>query len=264
MSADQSLAKVREQGAELYDKLRTLTFPLGVRFLEHGEDMPEGVFRPSAYGKSMTLCQGFTLARRSGASVGFTADDNVCLASTAAHGWKSVDPLDMLKSQEMAGYHAGPDAEAKVGMTRKMMPAGRFYGMVISPLPKTEVLPQVVLVYGNPTAIHHLIASLTYHGRVINSNFYSTGESCIKGLIETYLTDGPQVVIPGLGDRVTSMTGEDEMLMGIPAALLSEAVENLFAGKIGQPVAFLMPDVPDNLTPAWPYLREKMSPDEEK
>ncbi len=66
------------------------------------------------------------------------------------------------------------------------------------------------------------------------------------------------MVIPGLGDRVNSMTGEDEMCMGIPVELIRETVDNLFPGFIGQPVSSLLPDVPDNLTPAWPYLRKKL------
>jgi hypothetical protein len=54
------------------------------------------------------------------------------------------------------------------------------------------------------------------------------------------------------------MTGEDEMCMGIPAELIPEMVDNLFPAMIKQPIAFLLPDVPDNLTPAWPYLRKKL------
>jgi hypothetical protein len=46
--------------------------------------------------------------------------------------------------------------------------------------------------------------------------------------------------------------------MGIPAELIQETMENLLVGKIGQPIAFLLPEVPENLTPAWPYLRKKL------
>jgi hypothetical protein len=41
-------------------------------------------------------------------------------------------------------------------------------------------------------------------------------------------------------------------------------VDNLPVGKIGHPVTSLLPDVPDNLTPAWPYLRNALSKKEPK
>ena len=65
-------------GEKIHDRLRLLTFPLAVRFIaDPGKEIPANCFRPSVFGKrkSMTLCQGFTLARRSGATVAFTKVD---------------------------------------------------------------------------------------------------------------------------------------------------------------------------------------------
>ena len=258
MSEKIGLEIFREHGRTLYDKLRLLTHPLAIRFIEDVSEIPQGAFRPSVFGKKMTLCQGFTLSRRSGATVAFTLEDNVCVASSLAHGWEELEIADVLKSQDLAHYYADMDSLVKSGMTRKLMPPKKFKGMLIAPLQKTGFEPHVLLIYGNPVVMHHLISALSFHGRVINSNFYITGESCLKGLITPYLTKEPQVVIPGLGDRINSMTGEDEMCMGIPAELLQETMENLLVGKIGQPIAFLLPEVPENLTPAWPYLRQKL------
>lgn len=268
MTKMDKIEKMRELGKGISEKLRLPTDPVAVKFIENpNEEIPDEVFRPSKAGKKMTLCQGFTMARRDGGNVGFTMEDNVCVASSLAHGWGEVEDEEMLKSQEIAGYHADAEAEAEIGLKRKWMPSGKFEGMLISPLNQTIAEPHVVLIYGNPGHMHHLIAALTYEGRVINSNFYSTGESCIKGLIETYLTGEPQVVIPGLGDRVNSAAGENEMCMGIPADLLEETNDNLLTSVwelVGKPISSLLPEVPEDLTPAWPYLRKKLSEGEEK
>ena len=258
MAAENMLDVIHGQGQSFYERLRLLTHPLAVRFIEDPAEIPKGAFRPSNYGKKMTLCQGFTLSRRSGTTVAFTMEDNVCVASSLAHGWDELDIGLVLRSQELAGYYADMESLVKSGMTRQLMPPKKFKGMVISPLSTAEFEPHVALIYGNPVVMHHLISALSYHGHVINSNFYITGESCLKGLITPYILKAPQVVIPGLGDRVNSGTGEDEMCMGIPAELLQETVDNLLIGMIGQPIAFLLPDVPENLTPAWPFLRDKL------
>jgi uncharacterized protein (DUF169 family) len=90
MTENNMLDSVREQGRMIYDKLRLLTHPLGVRFIEDLAEIPKGAFQPSAFGKKMTLCQGFTLSRRSGNTVAFTLEDNVCVAASLAHGWEEL------------------------------------------------------------------------------------------------------------------------------------------------------------------------------
>lgn len=53
------------------------------------------------------------MARRDGENLGFTIEDNVCVASSLAHGWDEIEDDEMLKSQEIAGYHVDAEAEAK-------------------------------------------------------------------------------------------------------------------------------------------------------
>ena len=265
MANENDLRKWQKLGMELHDKLRLLTFPLAVRFISDLEkEIPKGAMRPKALGRQMTLCQSFTMARRSGLNMVQTLEDNQCTTSSICHGWGEIDTNDLLQSQVISGYHANPEAERKFSLNRKLLPAGQFSGMVISPLPKTIIEPMVVLVYGNPAQIFHLVQSLTYHGRTITSNFYGYGESCMKGLIDPFLTGEPQVVLPGTGDRGAALTTDDEMAMGIPSALLQEAVDNLFksAGRYGlkQPINWYPPHLPRAFEPpAWQFNRDKLA-----
>ena len=265
MVNENDLEKWQKLGAELYEKLRLLTFPIAVRFIRNlQKELPPGVLRPKALGRQMTLCQSFTMVRRTGLHMAQTLEDNQCSTSSVCHGWGEMDQEDLIQSQVISKYHADADAERKISLARKLLPPGEFQGMVMSPLPKTIIEPLVVLVYGNPAQIFHLVQSLSYHGRAIHSNFYDYGESCMKGLIDPYLTNEPQVVLPGTGDRAAALTTDDEMAMGLPASLVGEAVENLFksAGRMGvkQPINWLPPQLPQTLEPlAWQFNRDKIA-----
>ena len=53
------------------------------------------------------------------------------------------------------------------------------------------------------------------------------GGSCHEGVIKTFNTDEPQLVILGNGDRVWGGAEDSEILFSIPKSKLAEIVENL-------------------------------------
>lgn len=78
-----------------------------------------------------------------------------------------------------------------------------------------------------------------------------------------YITQEPEVVLPGTGDRTLSLAKEEEMAIGMPAKLISYVNENLFkAGQklnMGQPTKFFVGSIPEGFgPPAWNYLKRKM------
>jgi uncharacterized protein (DUF169 family) len=200
-----------------------------------------------------------------------TGDDNFCVPSSATHGWVDVSPEDVLESQVRQGWHANPEAEERLqAHTREyvgrenMLRAKEFKGFVVSPLPRSIVVPDAVLIYGNGEQITHLIQALVYQGRYFpESTFWGFGESCSKGGLFPFLTGRAQVVIPGTGDRTFSGVFDWEIALGLPAQLLSEIVNNLFktGGRLnmGFPVKTLLPrGIKAKLTPGFKYLRDKI------
>jgi uncharacterized protein (DUF169 family) len=67
--------------------------------------------------------------------------------------------------------------------------------------------------------------------RRIAGNFGGKVE-CSEYLIAPHKTQSPRVAIPGMGDRIFSMTQDDEMVFSIPGMLLENLVRGLKnAGK---------------------------------
>ena len=267
------LEDYQKVGQEFYDKLRLLTFPLAIKYIKDESEIPNeiGLIRPSKIGQKFSLCQAFTMARRWGRTVVMTFEDNHCITSSFVHGWEYMPGKQILKSQIISKYHSGPNAELSVQLLfgqylnkDSMEKVKGNIGFIVSPLNKTNIIPDVILCYGNPAQMTHIIHALEYEGRnlVKDQFFLGYGESCIKGVLIPYISNQVQVVLPGTGDRTLSMTTEDEMAIGFPAKKLFYIIKNLFKSaykfNMGMPSKFMLIDLPDGMgPPAFRYLKRQ-------
>jgi uncharacterized protein (DUF169 family) len=269
------LSKIKEEyreiGKEFYNKLRLLTFPVAIKFIKDYGEIPEKAQRPSKMGQNITLCQAFTMARRWGTHIAMTYEDNACITSSLVHQWKKVPVRDIIESQVMSGYHKDAKAELLVQSQYSELSTKENYlkikdhvGFIVSPLTRTIIDPDVVLTYGDPAQMTHIVQALSYEGKyLVNSVFIGFGESCLKGVLIPFITNKPQLVLPGTGDRTLALTKEEEMAIGMPADLISYANDNLFkAGEVfnmRQPSRFFVGSLPKGFgPPAWNFLKRKV------
>ncbi len=254
--------KWRDAGTEYYNKLRLLTYPLAIKYIKDESEIPTNAFRPSKTNQRLTLCQAFTTARRLGRTMAMTFEDNHCITSSFVQGWEYMPGKEILQSQIISGYHSNPSAEMRVQLqfsdmlTKEALEKVKGnIGFIVSPLTKTDVIPDVILTYGNPAQIGSIIHALSYEGRylVTNQNFVGYGESCLRGVLVPYITNKSQVVIPGTGDRTLAVTTENEMAFGMPAKRLFYILKNLFKSggtfNPGMPSKFILFDMPYPMGP---------------
>jgi len=269
------LEAYREAGTELSQRLHLPTFPVAVTYVKKEDDIPKKALRPSAQGQKWSLCQAFTYARRWGWHVAMTADDNFCVPASAMHHWVDVSAEDFIQSQVEQGWHKDRESEqnrynfgqglfqGSKGEERLKKVEARV-GFVCSPLPKALLEPDTVLVFGDGAHATHLILALTYDYKMpVLSSFEGFGETCVKGGMVPFVTGRPQVVIPGMGDRVFSGVQDHELAVGIPANMLPEVLENLFKSggrlNMGQPVrSMLATGLTESITPGFAFLKQKV------
>jgi uncharacterized protein (DUF169 family) len=267
----ENLGDYKKAGNELHEKLRLATFPVGVTYIKSEHEIPQGAYRPSAGGGKLSLCQAFTLARRWGMSVAMTSKDNFCTPATAIHGWEDVSFDDLVESQVRQGWHKGREAEIKRLSPILPLAAGErknlkndYTGFVCSPLTAPATIPDSVIIYCDGVQLTHLVHALSYeYAHVPTSSFEGFAESCVKGGWLPFVTQRPQVVIPGAGDRSFAAIQDHELALGIPAGLVSYVLENLFktggSMNIGLPVRPVMAmNLNEHITPGFKFLREKM------
>lgn len=225
----------KEAAATIYNELRLKTFPLAVKFLNDKDDFPAKTRQPSAVlGKRVTICQGVTMARLYGWTVGLTREDLICVPAMIAFGLSGAsDPAETLgKLFCEVGFSGNEqDGLAEVEAMARLE-NDESKAIVLAPLQKGLFDPDTIVFYGNPAQVMRLVQALVFKtGRRIAGNFGGKVE-CTEYLLAPHKTQAPRITMPGMGDRIFSMTQDDEMTFSIPGNLLGALAEGLNkAGK---------------------------------
>jgi uncharacterized protein (DUF169 family) len=245
---------VKAAAAHLKETLRLKTEPFGVSFFKDPADLPAKTRQPSkVFGKKITICQGVTLARVYGWPVGLAQEDLLCVPGMLAFGFTpAADPImELAQLFCEVGFHPdlGPALKEVEALPRfEPQEVGAIY---LCPLERLALDPKVVVVFGNPAQLMRLIQAATFSlGTRVTGEFGGKVE-CSNYLIAPYRTGEIRVAIPGMGDRIFSMTQDDEMVVAFPGKCLEGLLVGLKdAGKkIGAryPITFYQ-----NFSPSFP------------
>ncbi len=243
---------------KLKDALRLRTDPIGVSFIKDPADLPK-VRRPSkVFGKKVTICQGVTMARVYGWPVGLTREDVICVPGSLAFGFTpAADPvMELAQLFCEVGFHQelGPALKEVEALPR--FGPGEVKAIYLCPLERLEREPEVIAIYGNPAQIMRLVQAACYSLGVRVAGDFGGKVECSSYLIGPHRTGRIQVTIPGMGDRIFSMTQDDEMVFSLPNRHLDGLLTGLneAACRIGAryPITFYQ-----NFTPAFPKAYEE-------
>ena len=241
--------------------LRLQTYPVGVKLVKSEREFPERVRRPKAMNMRLATCQGISLARRNGWIVGFTADDIACLPSSILYGFLKVNRVeDLVEAMEAMGYRESREGYVEMASTLKTLTPGEYKGVYFAPLRRMDKDPDVVLIYCNPAQVTRLIQAANYKSGIVKSELLGLAESC-RAVVESLRRQEPWLSIPGAGDRVFSMAGENEVLFAIPYGMLGDVLDGLEKAGAKVRMRYPIPYIPTQPVPppAWPILEERVS-----
>ena len=226
----------QEKAQTLNTFIRPSTFPLAVRMIESTDDFPEGARRPlKDMGFKTNICTGMTMARKYGWTVGMTAEDNICPIASYTYGWSDPEPeseRNLITFLEAMSYAANQGAAKAILEDAKQfkLDKGQYAGVIFSPLERSPIEPQLVMVFCNPAQLMRLVHGATREaGTSLHSVFSGRTGSCTEGVLQTLKTKEPKVVLPGNGDRVWAMVQDDEMIFVTPAESVDSIIQGLEA-----------------------------------
>lgn len=224
----------------IQEAVRPRSLPLAVRFLGPDEHFPEKTRRPKAMlKKRITICQGITMARLYGWNVGLRKEDIVCVPALLGWGMSPVENRqgELEKLMQAVGFAEDPASAAAQAGAMTCPPQGAVRGILLSPLGKAQADPHTVAVYCNPAQAMRLVQALTYSAdgnalfSTVTGSFGGKVE-CLQSLYAPYALDAPRIAIPGMGDRIFSMTQDDELVVAFPGRFLPVLAKGLKeAGK---------------------------------
>ena len=223
--------------AEALNRLiRPVTFPIAVKLVKSVDEFPEKARRPSKdMGFKTNVCVAMTMCRKYGWTVGMTANDNACLIAAYTYGWSEPEAgaKKALADFMVVMKYAANENAAKTSMDaveQVRLGKGKYAGVVFSPLEWTKIEPDLVMIFCNPAQLMRLVHGATQEtGAPLQSIFSGRGGTCTEGVLQTFRTGKPKVVLPGNGDRVWAMVQDDEMVFAIPANQLDSVIKGLEA-----------------------------------
>ncbi len=234
--------------------LRLKSFPVAVKFLKNGEQFPEKARRPSvSMGKKITICQGVTMARNYGWTVGLAKEDVTCVPAAIVFGLsQSPDPQASLSRLFCeATFASTRELASREVASMSRFENGEITGILMAPAEKASFDPDTCIIYGNPAQVMRLAQAWSF----------ATGERCAgdcggkvecdEYLIAPYKKQSARIVVPGNGERIFAGTQDDEMTFAVPMRLLPEVVRGL--KEAGKAIGARYPVTPyQNFEPEFP------------
>ena len=207
--------ELADQSQFIYENLRMKTFPVGAKFLKVEKDLPEKARRPAKFlEKKITICQAMTMARNYGWQMGLTAKDVVCPLASLAFGFTTA--IDARKEMADSFFESNykSNMEKTISEVNQMcfLDTNEYQAIFLSPLHKITVDPDTVLLYGNPAQISRMLQAVTFDMVEKIQGLFGGKVECPEYLIRPFKVGQPRIIIPGLGDRIFSMTADDEMI----------------------------------------------------
>jgi uncharacterized protein (DUF169 family) len=249
-----SETSLKDIAAFIRDDLRLKSLPVAVKFLKSKEDFPEKARRPSAaMGKKVTICQGVTMARNYGWTVGLAREDLICVPAMIVFGFSdSSDPQASLSRLFCeATFASTVELAGKEVSSMSRFENGEIAGILMAPAEKATFDPDTMLVYGNPAQVMRLAQAWSYITGERASGHCGGKVECDEYLIAPYKAQSARIVVPGNGERIFAGTQDDEMTFAVHGKFLPELAKGL--KEVGKTIGARYPVTPfQNFQPEFP------------
>lgn len=215
-----------EMSTKLKSVLNLEREPIGVKFLKDTEKFTVGNEYDST--TKTRYCQALMRAG-DGESILITSENISCPASAAAFGLKPLP--EMLSSGQMLhnmGLFATLEAGKKAmeGMTR--LNYGEYTAVMLIPLAKLEIEPDVVVIESKPEHLMWLaLASIYETGERLHFDSAIFQATCVDSTVIPFVTQKLNSTLGCYGCREATNIKDEENLIGIPFANLESIINNL-------------------------------------
>jgi len=211
--------------SELSERLKTIlkldNSPVGVKLIKVGEKLPD-IAEPE---NPMSYCASIALARR-GVTILLGKDKHVCKLGAANLGLISLPEMIASGKSHAGIIFKSTDAASKTISQIPRIDEGTVQATLVFPLEKAPMDPDVIILNVKPINGLWIALSLNYaSGGRISSSFAGIGGTCGDATVLPYLTNKPNFSVGDFGGR--KHTSPEDIIVGLPALLLEEFVNNL-------------------------------------
>ena len=241
---EETAAKSKKLDEAIARFIRPDSFPVAIRMLKPGEELPPDVKVPSSsFGEQWIVCQSIGVARRYGWAIAVGKQDVICPLAAVAFGFRKPNE-ELLKGFASVDMYCKDEAAAtRLEADVWKFEPGKYDYTCVAPLNRAKFEPHVIAVYANSAQVLRLVHAALYRngGRVVST----TGGrvDCAEIVIQTMSTNEPKVILPCTGDRVFGMAQDTEMVFAFPWGYVDEIIEGLegtHKGGVRYPITVAM------------------------
>ena len=223
-----------DESRKLVEALGLKYEPVAITLIKKGQPLPEGYIVPE---KPLRHCQAIMRARR-GEMLVTQSDKQACPVGASSLGLVPIP--EKVRSGEFhfgMGMYTSPEAAKNTIDQRPSLEVGSIEAIAVSPLSKSRIKPDVVVVTGTPEQVFWLLPAATSFsvGGRVTFEMASVQAACADTTLIPYLTGNLNISLGCFGCRKTTDIAPEEMLVGIPGTKLKEivaAVDKMKEGPI--------------------------------
>jgi len=210
--------------------------------------------------KGFTFCQFTQQARVKKKVLQADADNLICSKGASALGLYET-PANVMSGKRDAGRKV-KDLRAAQTLQREIpkIQPGRVNYVIISPLEKTPVDPDVILIVGYPAQIWRICQSATWKdGKRLSFSTSTSQGVCADAVVVPYLTNHMNVSLGCTGMRVFAGYSEHHLIVGLSAKKFKEMMEGLEATSARDytyPIPYETYEATPQLPRAWTIMRK--------
>jgi len=225
------LEQLHEYAKQLEKLLRLRTFPFAVKMLNSEQDVPREAKRPvKDLGYHLDVCQGFAMSRREGATVAMMKEDMWCFEPVVGYGLAEPPKYFLDGHNRYPASAMTLEAGGKWARSFPRLRVGEYIGIVSTPLGALTFVPDLFVVYCDPSQLTQLLrAKICIDGGDI-TNTLSGHAACVYAivpLIQDKQNQQCQVVSPCRGDRIYAMAKEEEIIFSAQIEMLGHFITAL-------------------------------------
>ena len=251
-----SLARIDEV---ISTYIKPQTHLVAVKMIKSGDSVPEGAKQPLRdFGASFTLCQALALSRREGLTLVLDRQSQSCPIALVGLGF--VKPEEYLSGKyALAPTNQSIEARQKIAEQLPRFQYGQFNAIVVSPLPKADFDPDVILFYGNGAQVMRMIQAAVFaSGERLTSQATGSG-GCLLPIVSSILEGRCKFSVPGNGERRLGLIADGELAFAMPKKRFEEVIDGLklsHEGKQTYPISPGYLKLEYQMPPAYAELRK--------
>ena len=221
---------LKEFGRVIDEHLHLTNFPIAIKLLEEGKDIPRKMGRPMRdLGEPIRPCVAYHLVRHEGLSLAMLEEDfsTACPAGIFVFG--ICEPIKPWIEGDLAYEIYTDSREAAATMERSMflLGVGKFKGIALAPLGKVDFIPDLIMIYCDSRQALRLVTAAAFtDGEPLRFSMAARG-LCSDGVVQPFQIGRPVLSIPCGGDRSFGVTQDNEVVFTTPLDRLEGIIKGL-------------------------------------